>query len=616
MGSRSLKLGPDWQIRAMPGDLAIPGEKIWNERRETMKVWLKERIGNPDLFTGRKRELDYFLNWIDRTKQEISQSTAILSRRKTGKTALLQRLFNITFEKNGGVVPFYFEIRESDRWIGDFARDFFLTFVYQYIAFSTRDREYLFSERTKTLEEASEISKKEGLDYLTRMIRVMCKAYQEEDTDSLWEIARETPRTVAGYTDERVVQMIDEFQFISRFIFRDRACKNRIGNLAGSYLHTCEYKNAPLLVTGSWIGWLMDDLNRFLPGRFLKDPLGNLPEDESLEMIYKYSLIDKVPVSEETVWLIAHLTEGNPFYISALLRSKCPERDLTTAEGVRKTLEFETLNLDANINATWMEYLDSAFPRINETYAKDIVLYLSKHRDRRVGHSELKKKLGLEMSDPELEKKLRAIYRSDIIEEDQGLYRGVRDNIFDKVFRRSYSDDIHHFVTREAPDEYKALFEEIHERYKCLSGTYSRYKGAFAEFMIIHRLTHDVRKEDGLYKSLMHNLPDDFSFAEYEKVGGCHSPPLHEPEFQIDIFARAGEKKYSLIGEVKNRKVKFSVKEAEAFREKAGELMKLENVDKAVLFVFSVSGFFKNTLVYLKKHGIVWTSDKRWLEKP
>ncbi len=94
-----------------------------------MKVWLKERIGNPDMFTGRKRELDYFLNWIDRTRHEISQSTAILSRRKTGKTALLQRLFNITFEKNDGVVPFYFEIRESDQWIGDFAREFFLTFI-------------------------------------------------------------------------------------------------------------------------------------------------------------------------------------------------------------------------------------------------------------------------------------------------------------------------------------------------------------------------------------------------------------------------------------------------------------------------------------------------------
>ncbi|MDM8550072.1 hypothetical protein QUF72_08350 [Desulfobacterales bacterium HSG2] len=113
----------------------------------------------------------------------------------------------------------------------------------------------------------------------------------------------------------------------------------------------------------------------------------------------------------------------------------------------------------------------------------------------------------------------------------------------------------------------------------------------------------------------MQNLPDDFGFTEYKSVWSYHSPPLHEPEFQIDVFARAGEKEYSLIGEVKNRKVKFSVKEAKEFREKAGELMQLENVGKAVLFVFSVSGFFKNTLTYLKQHGIAWTSDKRWLER-
>jgi len=38
-------------------------------------------------------------------------------------------------------------------------------------------------------------------------------------------------------------------------------------------------------------------------------------------------------------------------------------------------------------------------------------------------------------------------------------------------------------------------------------------------------------------------------------------------------------------------------------------------MDRAVLFVFSTGGFFKNTAEYLKKHGIAWTSDTRWLEK-
>ncbi|MCP4110637.1 MAG: hypothetical protein GY749_34795, partial [Desulfobacteraceae bacterium] len=190
---------------------------------------------------------------------------------------------------------------------------------------------------------------------------------------------------------------------------------------------------------------------------FTNYPLENISEDESVEMIHKYSLLMNIPVTEETAFLAAELTEGNPFYISALFGSKYPGKDLATVRGVRETLEFETLNLNANINTTWMEYLDSAFSRINDTHAKNMVLYLSKERHRFVGRKELKQKLGLEMSDTDLEKKFRALYRADIIEEYYGRYRGVQDNIFDKVFRRSYSDDIDRFVTREAPDEYRKL---------------------------------------------------------------------------------------------------------------------------------------------------------------
>ena len=79
-----------------------------------MDYVLEERIGNPDLFTGRKAELDYFLKWIGNIKERKSQSTAILARRKMGKTALMERLFNITFYKNDGVIPFYYEIKEND----------------------------------------------------------------------------------------------------------------------------------------------------------------------------------------------------------------------------------------------------------------------------------------------------------------------------------------------------------------------------------------------------------------------------------------------------------------------------------------------------------------------
>ncbi len=70
-----------------------------------------------------------------------------------------------------------------------------------------------------------------------------------------------------------------------------------------------------------------------------------------------------------------------------------------------------------------------------------------------------------------------------------------------------------------------------------------------------------------------------------------------------------------MIGEVKNRKTKFSVKEAEHFLGKAEELKKLEGVYNAVFFVFSSGGFFKNTIQLLKKHGVAWSDDSRWLDQ-
>jgi hypothetical protein len=88
----------------------------------------KERIGSPELFIGRKEELAFFLNWINNIKKEVSLSTAMLARRKMGKTVILERLLNITFEKNDGVIPLYYEILATEKYIVDFCVDFFLSF--------------------------------------------------------------------------------------------------------------------------------------------------------------------------------------------------------------------------------------------------------------------------------------------------------------------------------------------------------------------------------------------------------------------------------------------------------------------------------------------------------
>ncbi|MCP4395737.1 MAG: hypothetical protein GY801_00290 [bacterium] len=101
---------------------------------------------------------------------------------------------------------------------------------------------------------------------------------------------------------------------------------------------------------------------------------------------------------------------------------------------------------------------------------------------------------------------------------------------------------------------------------------------------------------------------------DYESVRPYHSPPLYQPEFQLDVLAKASPGDYSLIGEIKHRQEKFLVKEAEAFVEKAQALMRVEQMEKAVLCVFSSGGFYKNTREYLTGHQIAYTDDTGWLE--
>ncbi len=75
---------------------------------------LAEEIGDPDLFVGREEEMTRLLKWAAGTKRRHSTSMGILSRRKKGKTALLQRFFNILYSLNDPqLIPFYYRISEN-----------------------------------------------------------------------------------------------------------------------------------------------------------------------------------------------------------------------------------------------------------------------------------------------------------------------------------------------------------------------------------------------------------------------------------------------------------------------------------------------------------------------
>jgi len=75
-----------------------------------MQYPLCEDIGAPELFVGRKNELAMLEEWINRIPKRLAKSKAIFSRKKGGKTALVQRLFNKLWNDNGPVIPIFFSM--------------------------------------------------------------------------------------------------------------------------------------------------------------------------------------------------------------------------------------------------------------------------------------------------------------------------------------------------------------------------------------------------------------------------------------------------------------------------------------------------------------------------
>jgi hypothetical protein len=116
---------------------------------------LPEIIGNTDLFVGRKKEFDYFFGtWYQDLEKNFPQNQAIISRRKKGKTAFLQRLFNIfwsAYQKNDKdsitVIPFYYSIHDTPVKLGAFAEEFYIQFLKCYLSCTKRMPELLTSEK-------------------------------------------------------------------------------------------------------------------------------------------------------------------------------------------------------------------------------------------------------------------------------------------------------------------------------------------------------------------------------------------------------------------------------------------------------------------------------------
>lgn len=568
-----------------------------------MKYPLPERIGEPALLVGREKEFEKFHKWISRIPKRISKSRVILARRKSGKTAFIQRLFNQLWSENGQVIPLFFEISEEKKWFPDFAIEYYRTFASQYISFLERD-EQMAHTSLLSLQEIKAYGKSKSLNLLVRDIDSMLYDKETNAFGLMWKTAYTAPERFAHAHNIRFLVIIDEFQNITEYIYRDEACESaKDESLAGSFHGVSESKIAPMLVTGSYVGWLMGVLDEYLEAGRLKRIFMNpyLTPDEGLQAVFRYAEYFDEPITNESAVQINQLCQSDPFFISCVMESGFEEKDLTTRQGVVNTVNFEISDRLSEMSMTWGEYIEQTLERVNDFHAKAILLHMSKHADRVWTPKELKEALQLDLTTQEIQKRLRTLVKADLL--IQGIadidFQGLQDGTLYLILRNRFEKEISSFE----PDLKKDFHEELDRLQKdkrVLQGKLNHLIGKFAEY----QLATDFRSRkrfslsvyfEGVNDETPLNIIDVKLRWKFQRADG--------KEMEIDVMAASDCGRVVLV-EVKKRKEKSGVEMVKVFMEKIDSYAKLFPEKMVFPAFLSTGGFTEEALQFCQREGI------------
>ncbi len=141
---------------------------------------------------------------------------------------------------------------------------------------------------------------------------------------------------------------------------------------------------------------------------------------------------------------MAKVAYNDPFYISQIVCTNKADLDLTTEEGVRAALQFETTCGKGFVAKIWMEYIAEGLARANDMDSKKIVLYLVKHGKKECTRDQIHRDLKLDISEDQLADRLYKLEKADLIQKGSSAYhyKGLADPIFAAVFSKHFAEEI------------------------------------------------------------------------------------------------------------------------------------------------------------------------------
>ena len=456
-----------------------------------------------------------------------------------------------------------------------------------------------------TLKEIREYGQHASHDMLVSTADKLHDYWEKGWHDLTWQTAYEAPFRFAGVLEQRFLVILDEFQNITQYVYRDEQCAGEPDeSMAGSFHYVVESKQAPMLVTGSYPGWLIKISHKYLEaGRLSRWRLPPyLTPEEGIQAVYRYAEVYDEPITNDTALLINGLCLSDPFFISCVMQSNYAERDLTTEDGVVDTVRHEITGRESELSEIWREYLEVTLDRINSLHAKAMLLHLTKHSERYWTPRELQEALPLEkLSLEQIKQELVILSETDMIDRGRSdiQFRGLQDGTLNFILRDRFEEEINNFVP-DFTHEFHQQIAALRKENRRLQGLLNHVSGQMAEFQLAMSFRSKKRFALSAYFDGVH---DD---ARLNIINVKQRVPLQRKDgkrLEVDVVAEADDGRVVIV-EVKKTQDPIGKPDVEDFLEKL-QVYATQCPDKIVLPAFlSLGGFTEPARQLCTQNGI------------
>lgn len=267
-------------------------------------------------FLNREDEHSFLLRMAELRESAVAGNVLLDGARGIGRTELLKQLYRTIFWERNNLVPFYYSFSGAALKTADFARDFFTSFIRQYLAYFRKDPSLA---AVATLGRLIPVVSSSGIHWMTDLIDDFQEQTAGGYSHEQMTCAATAPATAAARRGLPVVVMLDEFH-MSAQMYEQRPGDSH--GLADIFESAMKNYLCPHILTGGPEG-LLESV--FTAGSFRgmteKMSLGPLTEDISHHLFSSVCKKLQLNGDREASLRFMKFLGGNPLYIRNLAKA-------------------------------------------------------------------------------------------------------------------------------------------------------------------------------------------------------------------------------------------------------------------------------------------------------